>query len=125
QFFVTNVNIIQNAGQIVFNPTNQPFPVGVTLTIQAVISGDRRFVRLSMTPSLTNISTPVTALFPITTFITPQFEGGATGQPVPFTQYVQQPTFTTISVQTTVMVPDGGTVVMGGLKLLSEGRNEF
>jgi type II secretory pathway component GspD/PulD (secretin) len=44
---------------------------------------------------------------------------------VPFTQYLQQPTFSSISVQTTVMVPDGGTVVLGGLKALSEGRNEF
>ena len=26
---------------------------------------------------------------------------------------------------TTVMVPDGGTVLLGGLKRLSEGRNEF
>ncbi len=28
-------------------------------------------------------------------------------------------------MQTTVAVPDGGTVVLGGLKTLSEGRNEF
>ena len=28
-------------------------------------------------------------------------------------------------VQTTVSVPDGGTVLLGGLKTLSEGRNEF
>jgi general secretion pathway protein D len=28
-------------------------------------------------------------------------------------------------VQTTVNVPDGGTVLMGGLKRLSEGRNEY
>ncbi|HEV8059440.1 MAG TPA: hypothetical protein VGP68_06190, partial [Gemmataceae bacterium] len=64
-------------------------------------------------------------LFPITTFITPVFEGGAVGQPVPFTQFLQQPTFNSISVNTTVNVPDGGTVLLGGLKRLSEGRNEF
>ncbi len=28
-------------------------------------------------------------------------------------------------MQTTVNVPDGGTVLMGGLKRLSEGRNEY
>jgi general secretion pathway protein D len=28
-------------------------------------------------------------------------------------------------VNTTVAVPDGGTVLMGGLKRLSEGRNEY
>ena len=47
------------------------------------------------------------------------------GQPVPFTQFLQQPNFNTISINTTVNVPDGGTVLMGGFKRLSEGRNEF
>ena len=64
-------------------------------------------------------------LFPITAFITPTFEGGIVGQPIPFTQFVQQPIFNLVSVQTTVSVPDGGTVVLGGLKTLNEGRNEF
>jgi len=30
-----------------------------------------------------------------------------------------------ISVATTVSVPDGGTVLLGGIKRLREGRNEF
>jgi len=30
-----------------------------------------------------------------------------------------------VTVQTTVAVPDGGTVLMGGLKRLSEARNEY
>jgi general secretion pathway protein D len=38
---------------------------------------------------------------------------------------VQLPTFEVISVATTVSVPDGGTVLMGGIKRLREGRNEF
>lgn len=126
QFFVTNVNVVQGGGQIVFVPSNQLVPIGgVTLTIQAVISADRRFVRMSMTPTLTNLASAVVQLFPITTFITPVFEGGAQGQPVPFTQFIQQPVINSISVNTTVAVPDGGTVLMGGLKRLSEGRNEF
>ncbi len=126
QYFVTNVNVVQGGGQIIFVPTNQLATTGgVSLTIQAVISADRRFVRMSMTPTLTNIASPVIQLFPITTFITPVFEGGAQGQPVPFTQFLQQPVFNSISVQTTVAVPDGGTVLLGGLKRLSEGRSEF
>ena len=44
---------------------------------------------------------------------------------MPITQYLQQPSFTTVGVQTTVSVPDGGTVLLGGLKTLREGRNEF
>jgi type II secretory pathway component GspD/PulD (secretin) len=53
------------------------------------------------------------------------FEGGAQGQPVPFTQFIQQPTFTSVTIQTTVSVPDGGTVLLGGMKILNEGRNEY
>ncbi|MCR9119742.1 MAG: type II and III secretion system protein, partial [bacterium] len=33
--------------------------------------------------------------------------------------------FATTTVTTTVSVPDGGTVLLGGVKRLSEGRNEF
>ena len=139
-FFLTGVNVFAVNGQIVFQPQNQGIPVGINLTLQPVISSDRRFVRLSINQSIggfgggagqgqisnTTFSAPASVpLIPITTIITPTFEGGSQGQPVPFTQYLQQPTFSSIDVQTTVMVPDGGTVVLGGLKALSEGRNEF
>ncbi|MBL8798595.1 MAG: hypothetical protein JNM56_32160 [Planctomycetia bacterium] len=125
QWFVTNVQVVQNGGQTVFVPQNQPIPMGINLAIQAVISADRRFVRLNIAPTMTNLASATVPLFPITTFITPVFEGGAQGQPVPFTQFIQQPTFTTVTIQTTVSVPDGGTVLLGGLKLMNEGRNEF
>ena len=36
---------------------------------------------------------------------------------------IQQPVIEVISVQTTVSVPDGGTVLLGGIKRLREGRN--
>ena len=136
-FFLTGVTVFAVNGQLVFQPQNQPFPIGINLTLQPVISSDRRFVRLSINQSVggfgggggisnTTFSAPASVpLIPITTIITPVFEGGSQGQPVPFTQFLQQPTFSSIDVQTTVMVPDGGTVVLGGLKALSEGRNEF
>ncbi|MEM1070469.1 MAG: hypothetical protein AAGI63_16325, partial [Planctomycetota bacterium] len=37
---------------------------------------------------------------------------------------VQLPTFAFTSVSTTVSVPDGGTILLGGIKRLSEGRVE-
>jgi type II secretory pathway component GspD/PulD (secretin)/tetratricopeptide (TPR) repeat protein len=125
QYFVTNVTAASAAGQVVFIPQNQAFPTGVFLGVQAVVSADRRFVRLNLTPNLTNLTQSAAALFPITTFITPVFENGSQGLPIPFTQFLQQPKFNTVNVQTTVNVPDGGTVLLGGLKTLREGRNEF
>ena len=37
---------------------------------------------------------------------------------------VQLPTFSFVTVTTTVSVPDGGTVLLGGIKRLSEDRKE-
>src|SRR5262249_44007363 len=48
QFFVTNLNVFQQNGQVIFSPQNQAFNLGVMLSIQAVVSADRRFVRLNL-----------------------------------------------------------------------------
>ncbi len=126
QFFTLGVNITNGGfGQLIYNPLTTMAPLGTQLFMQAVISGDRRFVRLSLQPSMTNLVNGEVNLFPVVTPIFPLFDGTATGQPVVFTQFVQQPHITRVFVQTTVAVPDGGTVLMGGLKRLSEGRNEF
>lgn len=133
QFFVTNVTVLSVNGQIVFIPNNSPFPGpgdfnaggALTIAIQGVVSADRRFVRLNMPVTMAAQSGATVPLFPFTTFVTPVFEGGSQGQPIPFTQFLQQPAFTTLTINTTVVCPDGGTVLLGGLKQLSEGRNEF
>jgi type II secretory pathway component GspD/PulD (secretin) len=131
QNFLTNVQVTGlPGGQFAFQPTITPIPNQVTLTVQPVITADRRFVRINMNPNLTTtIPGPVPVIpvvVPIFTSMeaTPPAAGGV-GQPVVFTQYVQTPRVATIFVQTTVQVPDGGTVVMGGLKRLSEARTEY
>ena len=140
-FFTTGLDVINVGGQFVYIPRNVPIPVGnspsppgvqagqgtpgVTVTVQAIVSADRRFVRLNMAPTLTSLTSATVPLFPVTAFITPVFEGGSQGVPIPFTQFFQQPSISEINVQTTVAIPDGGTVVLGGLKTLAEGRNEF
>ncbi len=146
QFVVTSVSVFSVNGQIVFVPQNTLLPTvpggiggapgfqdptgqlglaNVAISVQAVVSADRRFVRLNLPIAMAAQSGATIPLFPITTFITPIFEGGSQGQPIPFTQFLQQPAFTTLSVQTTVVCPDGGTVLLGGLKTLGESRNEF
>jgi type II secretory pathway component GspD/PulD (secretin) len=130
QFFVTSASVVIVNGQPVFIPNNQLFPVGVTINITAVISADRRFVRLAFDGvnggiSLTNLASATVPLFPIVQLVPTVLDGNIQTGPVAFTQFFQQPVFNTVAVVTTVMVPDGGTVLMGGLKRLSEGRNEF
>jgi type II secretory pathway component GspD/PulD (secretin) len=117
-------------GQFAFVPQTQVLPIQANnLTIQAVITADRRFVRMSLNPTLVNqIPGPVNT-FPITVplFTGPQGPSAFAGpsDPVILTQYIQQPATTVVGIGTTVMVPDGGTVLLGGLKYLSESRTEF
>ncbi len=129
-FFLTGVSIAQAGSQTFFVPQNQPFPVGVGMQVTPVVSADRRFVRLNLVPQITNLVSANVPLIPVQIpipqlFDAPNGQGFQAGQPVIFQMFFQQPTFTTINLQTTVNVPDGGTVLLGGLKTLAEGRNEF
>ena len=46
QFFLTDVQIAvpSNGNQLFFIPNQQPFPLGITMTVSPVVSADRRFV---------------------------------------------------------------------------------
>src|SRR5206468_3958834 len=125
RFFVTSVNATKFGDQSVFVPINNPVSLGLQTTVRPTVAADRRFVRCELKVEQAELASPTVPLFPVTTFITPVFEGGAQGQPIPFTQFIQQPSVSIVEVNTTVAVPDGGTVLLGGLKLLNEGRNEF
>src|SRR5205085_7188577 len=56
--------------------------------------------------------------------ITPIFEGGAVGQPIPFTQFIQQPKLTTVALHKSFCVPDGGTVLLSGWNTLKGPEQE-
>lgn len=108
---------------------------GTALTVQAVISSDRRFVRLTLVPFFSNITQVNTFTFQGTSSTTQSSDSEGpsanTNKRVNSTTTsaegttVQLPSFSFFSVATTVSVPDGGTVLLGGVKRLSEGRNEF
>jgi type II secretory pathway component GspD/PulD (secretin) len=130
QFFITGVSVAQAGAQTFFVPQNQPFPTGVGMQVTPVVSADRRFVRLNLTPQITSLISANIPLIPVQIplpqlFDAPNGAGFIAGQPVIFQMFFQQPAFTIINLQTTVNVPDGGTVLLGGLKTLAEGRNEF
>jgi type II secretory pathway component GspD/PulD (secretin) len=131
QFFLIGINLATSPfGQLIATPQQVPFPLGVFLTVTPVVSADRRFVRLNMTPSMTNLVDATVPLIPLQIPVPSTFFGPGTGttsgqQESIFTLFFQQPSVSTITLNTTVNVPDGGTVLLGGLKTLSEGRNEF
>jgi general secretion pathway protein D len=115
---------------------------GTFMTVQAVVSNDRRFVRLTVVPFFSKIGNVNTFQFTGTQTTTTDstrsgLQAAATDPSKLFNNKadststsnsgttVQLPTFSFVTVTTTVSVPDGGTVLLGGIKRLSEGRNEF
>jgi type II secretory pathway component GspD/PulD (secretin) len=125
-YFLTSIDAINANGQLVFQPTQTPAFYGVAMVVTPVVSADRRFVRLNLNPNLRNLVSATVPLLPVQQQV-PQlfFDNISPPQPVLFQNFFQQPGGATISLNTTVVVPDGGTVLMGGLKTLVEARNEF
>jgi type II secretory pathway component GspD/PulD (secretin) len=141
QPFVISLTPVVSAFSVGFQPQIAVIPDGVQLTVQAVVSADRRYVRLSVLPLFTTI----TDVFTFTTAggvasgggAIGNVGGGAIGQAAQGQQgqqgtqgganaatvTFQQPVVDVVSVTTVVSVPDGGTVLLGGVKTLREGRN--
>lgn len=167
--FVTSVTPTVGLGSVGLQPQISRLFDGVGMQVTAVISADRRYVRLGVTPQ-------ITAINGVDTFT---FQGGAGGQAGQAGQAgggqiggqgggvgggigggigggqfgiggiggiggvggvggqqaqagafaptitLQQPRQDIVTVFTTVSVPDGGTVLLGGVKRLAEGRNMF
>ncbi len=132
------VGVIPVVGE--FAAAQQPVIVvlneGTMMTIQAVVSDDRRYVRMTIVPFFTQIGEVDEFTFEGSTSTTSSSsstnnddDGNGSEQEaqsaVRSGVTVQLPAFQFVSVVTTVSVPDGGTVLLGGIKRLSEGRNEF
>ncbi len=111
---------------------------GTFMTVQAVVSNDRRFVRLTIVPFFSKIGDVKTFTFQgADTTTTDTTRNGIVDQAKNIFNdnnnkqttthsgvTVQLPTFSFVTVTTTVSVPDGGTVLLGGIKRLSEERTE-
>ena len=111
---------------------------GTSLSVQAVVSSDRRFVRLTLVPLFSNIGNVEEFTFEgketsDTSSIADEIldDQGNTDRAEAANNIrtregstVQLPVFGFTMVSTTVAVPDGGTVLMGGIKRLREGRAE-
>jgi general secretion pathway protein D len=133
------VGVIPVVGE--FAAAQQPVIVvlneGTMMTIQAVVSEDRRYVRMTIVPFFTQIGDVDEFTFEGSTSSSSSSSSSdddedgkneseeESEEEVRSGVTVQLPAFSFVSVVTTVSVPDGGTVLLGGIKRLSEGRNEF
>src|SRR4029079_9560392 len=71
-----------------------------------VVSADRRFITMELRPTV------LTLQLPIPTFTTTL----GVGQPIS----IQLPRVTRQTVRTTVTMPDGGTILLGGMNLVEK-----
>ena len=111
-------------GQQVAVPNNQPVTTGFTFEVRPAVSCDHRSVSLGLKAEWADVG-PTVPLFPVTTFVTPVFEGGSQGQPIPFTQFVQQPVINVQTLEKSFTVGDGGTVLVEAMARTREARTEF
>ena len=133
------ISVIPVVGE--FAAAQQPVIVvlseGTMMSVQAVVSDDRRYVRLTLVPFFSQIGEVTEFTFEgsetssISSNTTDQDDDGnnesndAANTVTRTGVTVQLPTFQIIAVATTVSVPDGGTVLLGGIKRLKESRSEF
>jgi general secretion pathway protein D len=132
--FVTSVIPVVGDFAAAHQPVIVVLNEGTSLSVQAVVSSDRRFVRLTLVPFFSQIGDVEEFTFngKVTTDSgTVVQDPSNPDQNVTNGQSrtvegttVQLPTFAFTTVTTTVSVPDGGTVLLGGIKRLREGRTE-
>ncbi len=136
--FVTSITPVVGDFAVAQQPVIVVLNEGTQLNVQGIVSNDKRFVRLTLVPFFSQIGK-------VDTFT---YEGRRTTQTnsrqeadtnndgtinesdeqetadVIEGSTVQLPQFAFTTVSTTVSVPDGGTILLGGIKRLREGRSE-
>ncbi|MGP1272150.1 MAG: hypothetical protein ACTS22_02335 [Phycisphaerales bacterium] len=113
QAFVSQLAPVVATSAVGFTPTVSVVSEGVTLEIEGTVSSDRRYVTMNVQTGVSRIDgfaqQPVTAV-----------AGGQLVSSEDVQSFIQLPTVTVTRIQTTVTVPDQGTVLLGGQRLVTE-----
>ncbi len=111
--FVSDLTPVVSESSVGFDPTLATVNEGVRLLIEGTISADRRYVTMNVDASVAKIegfqNTAISAL-----------AGGGLVNSASTQSFIQRPTTTVTRVQTTVTVPDQGTILLGGQRLVTE-----
>lgn len=116
---VTQVSYVSGLNAVVAEEVGQLEPIvstlntGAVLDVEATVSADRRYVTLTVRAGLAN-------LISLDTFEVNQPGTFSTGVGAS----IQIPVLSLTTVRSTVTVPDGGTLLLGGQKLTGEIENE-
>lgn len=99
-----NVEIAQSAS--IADPVVQTIQEGVILDVRPIVSADRRFIVIEVRPTVATLQRPIREL--------------TTGLASASSVTVQLPELEIARMGTTVPIPDGGTILLGGWKLHEE-----
>ena len=117
--FVSDLVPVVSNSAVGLDPTIGVVPEGVRLVVRGVISADRRYVTIDITTDVATATLNATQ--------TVQAAAGGTGN-IPgngiASGTIQLPVVTITRVQTTVTVPDQGTVLLGGQRMVNEYTTE-
>ncbi len=116
EHFLTGVTVQSVNDAIIFVPRNEPQETGIEVKIEGNVAGDKRFVKLAVNARARDVSVRPVAQIPVTVPLPGVQADGKPAEKAPFTQFIEDPKFVTRSVNETVTVPDGGTVVFYGGK---------
>lgn len=126
--YVSDLEPIVAQQAVAFNPTIGLVQSGVLLDVQATVSSDRKYVTLTLRPQLATLLDllPFTFQSATTAAATQTNNNGGTNfsGTNAASGTVQQPILQITEVRTTVSVPDGGTLLLGGQTLAGETERE-
>ena len=105
-------------------PEYGSYPIGLQVKLLPIVSDDRRSVRLKLEAKETQLESADVPLAVMTSTVTPIVEERGKGEPVSFTQNIQQPKISTVGVEKTLSVPAGATALLFGGKRTSASSDE-
>lgn len=111
-------SIVGGVGGVGTNLSIATLSTGVVLEVQPTVSADHRYVVMTIQPSLATLIALNT--FNISGQITATQSTGNTGAGGGAPGFVQLPVIQLTQVAATVSVPDGGTLLLGGQRLVGE-----
>lgn len=115
---VKTINYVQSTSvsEGVVTPVIGTIPEGTTFDVRPIVSADRKYIYLEVTPSVFQVEEITSFTFSgLSTDATVGGGGAGTSINVPPEQTVQLPKVNVSQVSVTVCVPDKGTLMIGGL----------
>jgi general secretion pathway protein D len=126
QAYVSGLTPVVAPGAALFDPqVSTTVATGVVLSVQATVSPDRKYVFLDLQPQLARLR--ALASFTISAVVTPvatTTAGVTSTQQQVISGTLQLPTIDITQVRTSVSVPDGATLLLGGQTLAGETTRE-